>query len=344
MMNYNPSLTRCARCVMPEVAGHIDLDEEGLCPVCAKQDELVEKAEDFDSLTDDQRLSLLKKKVERFRSQGKYDCCVSLSGGKDSTMVLYIAKKLLGLNPLAITIDNGFVLPKMYDNVAKATSVLGVDFVTYKTEDFKKLYPYLIKSGRKVYYCRFCHALLDVAIHTLCSAFDIHLILGGYTKGQQYVKNFELFWIYDQSDANSIELLRQYPEYAHLAELFENQSAFFHKHYGGIVQVSPFKYLKYDEHEIVDILGRELGFEKTAGCWPSGSSNCTFNYVAQYLALQQFGYAQHESEQSRLVRAGEVTRERALEVIETPITEQDMAAPLSQIGLTLKDIVGQTAV
>lgn len=337
-MNYNEHVQRCTCCVMPEVKGRIDLDSDGLCPICSQAGPDSEDG-GLDRLTEDQRMGLLRKKVERFKGDGKYDCCVSLSGGKDSTMTLYIAKKVLGLNPLAVSVDNGFVLPRMVENVRAATDALGVDLVTYKTEDFKKLYPRLIRSGKRIYYCRFCHALLDLAIHNICSAFGIRLILGGYTKGQQYVKNFELFWIYEESDRNCVELLRDDPEFSQLAELFENQSAFFKRRYGEMATVSPFKYMDYDEFGIVETLTDELGFEKTDGCWPMGSSNCTFNYVAQFLALRQFGYAQHESEQSRLVRTGEVSRGRALQIVETPITEDDMLGPLEKLGLSLSDVI-----
>lgn len=153
------------------------------------------------------------------------------------------------------------------------------------------------------------------------------------------MRNFELFWIYEESDKNLVELVKDHPEFAYLAELYENQQAYFSKHYPSIVQMSPFKYVSWDEDEILAVIEKELGFKRTEGCWPHKSSNCTFNYVAQYLALKQFGYAQHESEQSHLVRAGEITRERALEILETPILDTDMEGPLAKLGLTLDDVV-----
>ena len=64
-----------------------------------------------------------------------------------------------------------------------------------------------------------------------------------------------------------------------------------------------------------------------------------FNYVSQYLARIHFGYSQHETEISTLVRNGEMIRERALELIETPITDGVLEDVLSRLGLTLKDVL-----
>lgn len=57
----------------------------------------------------------------------KYDCAVSISGGKDSLMVLYIAKKILNLNPLGICIDNGFIREEeLVNNIKNAADVLEI--------------------------------------------------------------------------------------------------------------------------------------------------------------------------------------------------------------------------
>ena len=80
-------------------------------------------------------------------------------------------------------------------------------------------------------------------------------------------------------------------------------------------------------------------FRLPSNSWPKDSTNCLFNYVSQYLARIHFGYSQHETEISALVRNGEMKRERALELINTPITNEILEDVLSRIGLTLKDVL-----
>lgn len=338
-MRYNIQVKRCRKCVMPESPGVIDFDENGICNLCREYEDVEKEACGFGDLSAKEKMDILKKKVSKFKNKGEYDCAVAVSGGKDSIMTLHIAVKQLGLKPLAIFIDNGFALDEMYDNVKNATDILGVDMIVYKTSSMIKMFPELLRSKKKLYYCRICHALLDMAVLSIAKKFNIELILGGYTKGQQYIKINELYWIYKESDKNVIEALKKMPEFEHLIPMYENQQAYFLKEYGRIRQISPFKYVEWDEDEIIKVITEGLKWKKPSRSWPDKSSNCSFNYVAQYLAEQQFGYAQHESELSCLVRENEMSRQRALEVIESPIEDEDLIKALDKLGLKMDDII-----
>ena len=344
-MNYNLPRPRCSCCVMPERENVITLDEQGVCQICRahqniSSDVKAAAADSFDNMSAEHKMNVFRKKVAKYRCpESKYDCAVAVSGGKDSIMTLYIAVKVLGLRPLAIFVDNGFALQQMYDNVRNASDVLGCDLTVFKTSDITELFGLLLRSGKNIYYCRVCHALLDLTINRICEQNQIRLALGGYTKGQQYIRANELFQIYDESDANTIEVISQHPKFAQYVDLYRNQNAYFRKHYPQIVHISPFKYVEWNEEEILKTITTELKFRLPERSWPDKSSNCTFNYVAQYMAMKQFGFAQHETELSELVRAGELTRKRALEIIETPIETQDMEGPLEKLGLTIPDIV-----
>ena len=336
-----PRREHCSCCIMPEAPDHVVFDDEGVCDICRRRDALARQHGSFGKTDGEQKLNLLKKKVNRFRNDGPYDCVCSVSGGKDSLMTLYIAKKILGLRPLAVRIDSGFSLPEMPENLANATDALGIDSVIFKVSDIQDLFKLFLKSKRRIYYCRLCHALLDWKIHEIAQRFDVKLILGGYTKGQQYIRNSELFWIYDVSDKNAIDLLSEYPQYRELTELVANQTAFFHKRYPEIAQISPFKYVKWDEREIVELLTKELGFKRSSRSWPTNSSNCLFNHVSQYLAEKDFGYAQHEVELSELVRDGEMTRQRALDICESPISGEAIEESLEKLGLSMDALEGE---
>lgn len=343
-MNYNIKVKRCSCCVMPEYKDVIKLDSSGMCSLCSERltTEKLEQVgnESFDGASPEHKMQVFKKKVERFKTPGsKYDCAVAVSGGKDSIMTLYIARKQLGLNPLAIFIDNGFALEQMYENVRNASDVLGCDLVIFKSSEVAGMFRYLLQSGKNIYYCRVCHALLDLKINEICAQNDIKLVLGGYTKGQQYIRNSELFRIYEESDANTIELFEANPEFSAYTELFRGQTAYFRKHFPQIAHMSPFRYVEWNEEEILQTIRTELKFKLPERSWPDKSSNCSFNYVAQLLAMKQFGFAQHEAELSELVRKGELSRSRALEIIETPIETEDLERALKPLRLEIGDII-----
>lgn len=326
-------MNRCKLCVMPEVKPHIILDKNGVCNLCSKN----EKIKGEEKLND---INLLIKKINKYKStDSRYDCAVSVSGGKDSIMTLYIAKKILNLNPLAIFIDNGFACDEMYSNVKNATDILKVDLEIFKTSKVKELFKYLLEQKKPIYYCRVCHALIDLNIREICAKNNISLILGGYTKGQNYLKNFELHWIYKMSDENTKELLADNEEFKFISDLFPNIAAYFSKKFKPMIQISPFWYIKWDESEIISTISKELKFKSPNKSWPANSTNCLFNYVSQYLSRKYFGYSQHEAENSYLVRNGELNRERALEIINTPITNEDLSTVLEKLDLKLENII-----
>jgi hypothetical protein len=322
---------------MPEVDGHIQLDADGLCNLCAKH----RQAETGQFPAAAEGMPELLKIIEgvKGKSSGAYDGLVALSGGKDSTMSLHIAVKQLGLKPLAVFVDNGFCVEAMYRNVKNATDSLGVDLVTFKPRLIKDLFRHLLKTGSRVYFCRICNALIDYYIRTTALQHGIGLIISGHTKGQEFLKGTELFWIYRASDAALLEAIKDMPEFSLVAEMFASLTMYFHRSFGSLTLLSPFHYLDYEESDILATITHDLSYGLPEISWPAGSTNCLFNFVCQKLALEWFGYSQHEAEISTLVRRGEMTRQRALEIIETPITRNDIALALDCIGLAPADIV-----
>ena len=91
----------CKKCVMPNTRPGIKFDEHGVCEACNHY----EKKHSVDW---DQRFEELKVLCDKYRgSNGNgYDCAVAVSGGKDSTVQVYVMKELLGMNPLLISVDN----------------------------------------------------------------------------------------------------------------------------------------------------------------------------------------------------------------------------------------------
>jgi len=332
------TIKRCRKCIMPETIPHITINENGVCNICLEYEGVRAGNFAFSDIPQQERFQMLLKKVNKLKGSGQYDCAVAVSGGKDSIMTLDIARDVLKLNPLAVFIDNGFVLPEMYANIQKAIDALEIDLIQYKCHAVKHIFRIFLESGKPIYYCRVCHALIDLLIYETCVKFDIPLILGGYTKGQNYIAQSELFWIYKITDENAADLLADSP-YSIYADLIRNSRVYFAQHYQGIARLSPFKYLEYNEDKIIEHISRKYGFVLPEHSWPKKSANCSFNFVSQYLARRQFGYTQHETELSQLVREGETTREEALEICATPITASDLEEPLSILGMHSNEIL-----
>jgi hypothetical protein len=102
----------------------VTIEADGRCSVCHGN----RFAEEMKThLTSD--LAELQRLAAGWRAarQGRYDCVIGGSGGLDSSYVLYVAKRLLGLNPLVVHYDHGFFHEAAVANLRALCSALEVD-------------------------------------------------------------------------------------------------------------------------------------------------------------------------------------------------------------------------
>lgn len=123
-------MSTCKKCIVQDKSPNIKF-EDGVCEFCLNH-EKVGKI-NINILGDE-------KFAEKVKSQdnSQYDCAVPLSGGKDSTYILYYVVKKLGLKPVALFFDNGFIVDEARHNVETACRILGVDLVVGHANIFRK--------------------------------------------------------------------------------------------------------------------------------------------------------------------------------------------------------------
>ena len=93
----------CSRCIYDDKMPYISFDKEGVCNYCKEHECL-----DLEYPTGKEGWDILTKLAEKIKYDGKnkkYDVVVGVSGGCDSSYLLYLSKKL-GLRTLAAHFDN----------------------------------------------------------------------------------------------------------------------------------------------------------------------------------------------------------------------------------------------
>jgi hypothetical protein len=120
------------------VAG-ISFDAQGVCSHCRIHDHL-EKLFPLGA-TGKQILLDMAKGMQKDGRGKAYDCIVGLSGGRDTSYCLYYAKEVLGLRPLAVHFDNGWTSDIARGNMQRICERLEVDLqvITMDWEDSKEL-------------------------------------------------------------------------------------------------------------------------------------------------------------------------------------------------------------
>ena len=92
------NLNWCSNCLTMSTRPRIIFDERGCCNACV----WTEKKKTLDWGARQKELETLLDKHRR--NDGRFDCLVPVSGGKDGSYVAYNLKHKYGMNPLALTV------------------------------------------------------------------------------------------------------------------------------------------------------------------------------------------------------------------------------------------------
>ena len=118
----------CSRCVMDTSAKDIFFNAKNECNYCAEFSK--ELSVQGPKETTFKSLEKFVAKVKKDGQGKKYDCIVGVSGGVDSSWVLYRTKQL-GLRALAVHMDNGWNSELAQNNIEGLVRHLGVDLHTH---------------------------------------------------------------------------------------------------------------------------------------------------------------------------------------------------------------------
>ena len=131
-------------------------------------------------LTKIERQRILEKICRQAKNKHKeFDALIPISGGKDSTYVLYMAKQELGLKCLAFTYDNGYLSQHAKNNIDNACKKLGVEHIYYRLDPnlANKLYSlFLKKTG---WFCPVCMRGIGMATFLLQNLYRAPLTIRG---------------------------------------------------------------------------------------------------------------------------------------------------------------------
>lgn len=119
----------CQKCVYPEVAVNLYIDEEGVCSSCRT-------FEKFSKLTHKfwkERKRKFEKIIEEVSKKNKsnYDCIIPVSGGKDSYYQTHIIAKEYGLKPLLVTYHGNNYLPEGDYNRDRMRQIFNADHLVF---------------------------------------------------------------------------------------------------------------------------------------------------------------------------------------------------------------------
>lgn len=323
----------CSRCVLDTSVPDIRFDMNGQCNYCVAHDRL-------DALypTDSRGQTVLRESVARLKASGanrRYDCVVGLSGGTDSTYLLYWAKQV-GLRPLAVHFDNGWNSAVAVRNIELATKKLDVDLFTYVVDwqEFRELQVAFLRASTPDAEGPSDMAL-RAALYRVAAREDISAILVGVsfrTEGKVPIRWSYIDGRYITSVAKQYGLKKfhTYPNFTIADYLYFGL-------FKRITQIRPLWYMPYSKRDARALLTRELGWTYYGG-HHFESIYTRFNQGV-YLR-RKFGIDKRRVEFSAQVRSAEMKREDALTALAQepyPIEQQQEDCEYVRKKLRLSD-------
>jgi hypothetical protein len=174
---------RCAMCILPESFPGITFNEKGICNLCSSYEKII-------PLGENKLVEILNRQKSK-----SYDCVIPVSGGKDSTYVLYYAVKKLGLKVICVNYDSGFQSKLAMRNMKRAVEILDVPFVIYKA-DFQQRVK-IVKGilnlaknvGIPIGICANCENGIHSASMSVAKLHGIRTIISGTTQFERFGAN-----------------------------------------------------------------------------------------------------------------------------------------------------------
>ncbi len=332
----------CTNCVMDTSDARIVFDANGMCDHCQRFLRSVEP-EWVARLADPHALDQV---VEQIRADGRgrdFDCIMGMSGGIDSSYLLYVVKEHFGLRPLVFHVDAGWNSQIAVNNIERLIDGLELDLYTdvIDWEEMKDLQLAFFRSGVSHIDTPQDHAFF-ATMYQYARRHGVKYILTGANISTECVRN-PVDWMYYQSD--SVQLrdihrrfgtrpLRRYPL----------TSILWHKLYlpyvKGIQVVRPLDYVPYHKAEAMELLASKFGWQP----YPQKHFESRFTrFYESYWLPRRFGYDVRRVQYSSLILTRQMARTEALTRLEAlPWDEatinQELDFVASKLDITRGDL------
>ncbi len=335
---------RCTRTIMDTTDPDIWFDENGVSSHALHFDEVF--APELFPAQRGERLGELEQLVETIKAAGRgkpYDCVIGVSGGVDSTYLTLQAVRL-GLRPLIVHFDSGWNSELAVGNIHNLVTTLGLDLYTHVVDwrEMKDLQLSFFKSSLANCDIPTDHAFGYVA-YQQAKKYGIKYILSGGNAATESV--LPESWGYNADDAKHLKAvqarfgtvkLKTYP----VMGMFARHIWF--PLVRRIKTVRPLNYMPYIYTDAKQDITDSVGWRDYGG---KHYESVFTRYFQGYYLPHKFGFDKRLAHSSSLVLSGQVTRDGALELMETTnypeaLRKQDHEFIAKKLGVSVEELEG----
>lgn len=316
-----PSYQICTKTVMDNAADlDIRFDEEGVCNYYHLYRARVERF----FIGGEKGEAELKSVFDQIREEGKdkpYDCITGISGGVDSTYMVYLCKKH-GLRPLLVHLDNGWNSEIANQNINNIIDHCGFDLHTHVIdwEEFRDLQLAFLKSSVIDLELTSDHAVFSL-IYRLAKTYNIKYLLSGFNITTEGILPQSWRWHkFDWLNIKSIHKaygsvkLKTYPHLGFSAKI-----------YFDLIKrrksIQPLNFIDYNKDEAKKVIAEELGWRDYGG---KHFESIITRFYQGYILPEKYGVDKRKAHLSTLIASGQISRDEALLELKNPIYDPQM--------------------
>lgn len=307
---------RCTRCVMDNASDRtIHFDKDGHCNYC---NDIIRRMPSEYYPDGEKKLLEIVEGIKEECKNDEFDCMVGVSGGIDSSYIMYLGYKY-GLRMLAVHIDDGLDHEAAIENIRKLTEKTGAKSI--------KIEP------KRDEYADILYSLFRASVSNLAIAQDNLIIKSLQEYGEKnnirYIldgSNFahESILERDRTGVNSSDrkyILSVHKRFGRIPvsalQFMSLTDRYIRRHMKGTFKhLRPLNYIDYRLDEAIDRLKDFCGFEYYGG---KHYESILTRFMQCYYLPEKFGIDKRKSHYSSLIMSGQMSREEALERLEKPL-------------------------
>ncbi len=300
------SLKICSRCIYDERTPSISFNKEGVCNYCIMLDDLV-KQYGTGKVKGDQKIQEILKDIKKEGKNKKYDCIIGVSGGTDSSYMLYWAIEN-GLRPLAVHYDNTWNTSIATENIRKMLNKLNIDLYTHVIDNKESddIFRSFFLAGVPEMDAATDLALAEV-MYRAASKYKVKYVLEGHSFLEEGIsplgKNyFDGKYIKEIHKKYGNKKMKTYPLMTITAFL---KWIMFLK----IKKIRPLWYINYNKKDAQEFLSKNFGWIYYGG---HHLENRICTYSHSFYLPPKFNIDYRNNTLSAMVRNGKMDREEAI--------------------------------
>lgn len=309
-------MVSCPICIMDDSIKEFKITKKNICNFCVEWEKQKNLYTNFTETEISKNLSEIKNRITDSKKNNRYDCVIGLSGGIDSSFVVYKAWKL-GLKPIVIHMDNGWNSKISNHNISKILDKTGFDYKTLVLDwqEFRDLQISFLKAGVPDIELITDHAIFAYIINFAIKE-KIKYILSGVNFATEHSTINSWGWRKDDfSHIKKIHKKFGKKKLKTFPRMYPFKKFYYEKIKKKINVINVLDYINYNSTKAKDILQKNFNWEDYGGKHQESFFTMFFQ---GYILPKKFNIDKRILHLSCKIRNKEISRDHALEMMSFP--------------------------